>query len=110
MIDYRELKTRRDEIAANIKNRNMKVDVDEVIALQDKRAVLMHDAELLRASRNENAMKMKGKMESDARQKLIDEGRSIKERIAAVESSTLESHLCSISSLWTMSSLARNWT
>lgn len=86
MIDYRELKTRRDEIAANIKNRNMKVDVDEVIALQDKRAALMHDAELLRASRNENAMKMKGKMEPDARQKLIDEGRSIKERIAAVES------------------------
>ena len=34
MIDYRELKTRRDEIAKNIADRNMKVDVDEAIRLR----------------------------------------------------------------------------
>ena len=64
----------------------MKVDVDEAIALQDKRAELMKAAEELRAARNVNAQKMKGKMDNDARQALIAEGREIKDRIAEVES------------------------
>ena len=85
MIDYRELKSRRDEIAKNIADRNMKVDVDEAIRLQDKRSELMKAAEELRAARNENAQRMKGKMDNDARQALIAEGREIKERIASTE-------------------------
>ncbi len=86
MIDYRELKSRRDEIAKNIADRNMKVDVDEAIRLQDRRSELMKAAEELRAARNENAQKMKGKMDNEARQALISEGRDIKERIASTES------------------------
>ena len=85
MIDYRELRARRDEIAKNIADRNMKVDVDEAIALQDRRSELMKSAEELRAARNTNAAKMKGKMDNEARQALIAEGREIKDRIAAVE-------------------------
>ena len=85
MIDYRELRTRRDEIAKNIADRNMKVSVDEAIALQDRRADLMKAAEELRAARNNNAAKMKGKMDNDARQVLIAEGREIKDKIAEVE-------------------------
>lgn len=86
MIDYRELRARRDEIAKNIADRNMKVDVDEAIALQDRRSELMKSAEELRAARNTNAARMKGKMDNEARQALIAEGRDIKDRIAAVES------------------------
>ena len=85
MIDYRELRARRDEIAKNIADRNMKVDVDEAIALQDRRSELMKSAEELRAARNTNAAKMKGKMDNEARQALIAEGREIKDRIAEVE-------------------------
>lgn len=85
MIDARDLKTRYDEIAANIRNRNMKVDLDEVIALQEKRSVLMKEAEDLRTRRNENASKMKGKMDNDARAVLIAEGKELKEQIATVE-------------------------
>ena len=85
MIDYRELKTRRDEIAKNIADRNMKVDVDEAIRLQDRRAELMKAAEELRAARNVNAARMKGKMDNEARQVLIAEGRDIKDKIAATE-------------------------
>ncbi len=85
MIDFRELKTRHDEIAQNIANRNMKVDIDEVIALADKRSALMHSVEELRSKRNENASKMKGKMDDSSRQTLIAEGRELKERIAACE-------------------------
>jgi len=86
MIDYRELKSRRDEIANNIAVRNMTVDVDQAIALQDKRAELMKSVEQLRAARNENAAKMKGKMDNEARQALIAEGRELKDKIAETES------------------------
>ncbi|MBQ7645410.1 MAG: serine--tRNA ligase, partial [Spirochaetales bacterium] len=86
MIDYRELRARRDEIAKNIADRNMKVDVDEAIALQDRRSDLMKTAEELRAARNTNAARMKGKMDDEVRRTLIAEGRDIKDRIAAVES------------------------
>ncbi len=85
MIDYRELKTRHDEIALNIKNRNMKVDLDHVIELQDSRTALMHEAEELRTQRNANAAKMKGPMDPAQRQALIDEGRKLKDDIAASE-------------------------
>lgn len=85
MIDYRELKTRHDEIAQNIANRNMKVDLDKTIELMDKKSELMHAAEELRTKRNENAAKMKGPMDKSARDVLIEEGRVLKEKIASVE-------------------------
>lgn len=86
MIDYRELKTRHDEIALNIKNRNMKVDLDRVIELQDLYSKMQKSAEDLRARRNEIAAQMKGPMDKDARMALVEEGRTIKEKIAAAES------------------------
>ncbi len=85
MVDLRELKARRDEIAQNITNRYMNVNVDDVIALQDKRSALMQEAEGLRARRNENAQKMKGKLDNEQRQLLIAEGKAVKEQIANVE-------------------------
>ncbi|MGX8685969.1 MAG: serine--tRNA ligase, partial [Spirochaetales bacterium] len=85
MIDYRELKTRHDEIALNIKNRNMKVDLDHVIELQDCYSKMQKAVEDLRARRNEIAAQMKGPMDKDARMVLVEEGRTLKEKIGAAE-------------------------
>lgn len=85
MIDLRELKERRDEIAANIKNRGMKVDIDQIIELQEERALLLRRVDELRSRRNENAAKMKGKLDSDVRTQLIEEGKSLKEEISQDE-------------------------
>jgi seryl-tRNA synthetase len=85
MIDLKELKTRHDEIAKNISDRNMHVDIDEIIELQDKRSALMQESEGLRAKRNENAQKMKSKLDNETRQALIAEGKQIKEAIASME-------------------------
>ena len=85
MIDAKELKTRYDEIKANIANRNMKVDLDKVIELSDRRHDLMKEAEDLRSKRNEIAAKMKGPMDKAARDVLIAEGRDIKDSIAKTE-------------------------
>ncbi|MDD7200579.1 MAG: serine--tRNA ligase [Sphaerochaetaceae bacterium] len=85
MIDLRELKSRHDEIAANIKNRNMRVDLDAIIALGDKRSSVMQEADALRARRNEVAKQMKGKLDPETRAKLIEEGKDLKNRIAEIE-------------------------
>ena len=86
MIDVRELKSRRDEILANIANRGMHVDIDAIIALQEQRSQLLQETEQLRARRNENASRMKAKMDSDARAALIAEGKALKDEIASKES------------------------
>ncbi len=85
MIDLRELKSRRAEIETNIKNRSMKIDLDAIIALQDERSALLQEVESLRFERNENAQKMKGKLDAETRNQLIEEGKNLKTQIADVE-------------------------
>ena len=85
MIDLRELKSRRAEIETNIKNRSMKIDLDAIIALQDERSALLQEVESLRFERNENAQKMKGKLDAETRNQLIEEGKNLKTKIADVE-------------------------
>ena len=72
MIDLKELKERESEIRENIKNRFMDVDFDEILTLQQKRYELLQKTEELRARRNANAQKMKGKM--DRRRGKSDQG------------------------------------
>ena len=85
MIDVKELKTRYEEIRKNIENRYMNVDLDKIISDQEKRAALMQETETLRAKRNENAQKMKGKLDPETRKALIEEGKTIKDELAKVE-------------------------
>ncbi len=86
MIDLKELKERREEIAQNIANRGMRVAIDEVIDLQEERSRLLKLSDSLRSRRNENASKMKGKLEPEVRGQLIQEGKELKEAISAAES------------------------
>ena len=85
MIDIRELKSRYDEIRKNISDRYMNVDLDRIIADQDARSALLQEVESLRARRNENAAKMKGKLDGETRQALIAEGKALKEELAEKE-------------------------
>ena len=90
MIDLKDLKTRYDEIKANIQNRYMDVDLAAIAADQEKRAEIMQKTEALRAKRNENAQKMKAKLTPEERQALIQEGKAIKEELATCESEYAE--------------------
>lgn len=85
MIDIRELRSRYDEIRKNISDRYMNVDLDRIIADQDARSALLQEVEALRARRNENAAKMKGKLDGETRQALIAEGKALKEELAEKE-------------------------
>lgn len=85
MIDLKELKLRKEEIQNNITARNMQVDLEEILTLQDKRAFLIQQNEDLRMQRNENAKRMKSKLSQNERNILIHEGKRLKDAIGDIE-------------------------
>lgn len=85
MLDYRFIKENLDKVKANIAARNMHADADLVVALFDKRTELVTALQVLQTKRNDNAKAMKGKLSDEERQKLIAEGKSIKDEITASE-------------------------
>ncbi|MDE5581113.1 MAG: serine--tRNA ligase [Treponemataceae bacterium] len=85
MLDYRFIKENLDAVKENIKNRNMSADADAVVELYDRRTSLVTKRQELQQKRNENAAAMKGKMDAESRQKLIEEGKRVKDAISEVE-------------------------
>ncbi len=93
MLDLKFIKENIDAVKENILNRNVKADADKVVKLYDARNQALQKLEDLRRQRNENAKKMKGKLEQSVRQLLIGEGKTLKEQIATEESKTDEIQL-----------------
>jgi seryl-tRNA synthetase len=85
MLDYRFIKDNLPAVRKNIADRYMKADADLVVSLYEKRNVALRELEDERKKRNDNAAAMKGKLDAEARQKLIDEGKALKDRILALE-------------------------
>ncbi len=85
MLDLKFIKENSEAVKKNVEDRFMKVNVDRIIELYDRRNTLISEIDALRQKRNENAKKMKGPMDNDARAKLIEEGKTLKDEIADVE-------------------------
>jgi seryl-tRNA synthetase len=85
MIDLKFLKENLEAVKENIRNRNMTADAEYVARLYEERNELIAQVDALRSRRNENAQKMKGKLEPEERTALIEEGKELKVRIAAAE-------------------------
>ena len=90
MLDYKFIKDNLDAVKKNIADRNMTADADIVVELYDKRTKLVTDRQALQEKRNANAQAMKQKLDNDARQKLIDEGKKIKEELVEAEKTLSE--------------------
>jgi seryl-tRNA synthetase len=85
MLDLKFIRDNADAVRTNIANRFMKADVDSLLRLYEERNDLISRAEELRRLRNENAAKMKGKLSPEERGPLVEEGKRLKEQIAAEE-------------------------
>ncbi|MFZ2636346.1 MAG: serine--tRNA ligase [Rectinemataceae bacterium] len=90
MLDHRFVKENLAAVKRNIVDRFMQADADLVVELFDRRNVLIRSLEDERKRRNDNAASMKGKMEPTLRAGLIEEGKALKDRIAALESELAE--------------------
>jgi seryl-tRNA synthetase len=85
MLDLKYIRDNIDAVRANVKNRHVAADPDLVVRLYDQRNQLLKELEGLRASRNANADRMKGKLSAEERAPLVEEGRRLKEAIAEIE-------------------------
>jgi len=85
MLDLKFIRDNLDAVKANVQHRHVSADPDLVVRLYDDRNRLLKELEALRASRNSNADKMKGKLTPEQRTPLIEEGKRLKESIAELE-------------------------
>lgn len=85
MMDLKFIKENLEAVKENIRNRHMEADAELVVRLYDERNALIAQVDSLRAQRNENAQRMKGKLTAEERSVLIEEGKALKSRIAELE-------------------------
>jgi len=85
MVDLKFIKENLEAVKENIRNRHMQADAELVVRLYDERNALIVQVDALRAQRNENAQRMKGKLTAEERSVLIEEGKALKARIAELE-------------------------
>jgi seryl-tRNA synthetase len=84
MLDMKYVREHVDEIKQNIKNRNVQLDLDVLLLMDEQRLVLLKEVESMRAERNAVAEKMKSASKEE-RDPLIKRGKEIKEMLAAKE-------------------------
>ncbi|XP_030454625.2 serine--tRNA ligase, chloroplastic/mitochondrial isoform X1 [Syzygium oleosum] len=89
-IDFKWIRDNKDAVAANIRNRNSNADLELVLELYAKMLEIQKEVERLRGERNVVANKMKGKLEPSERQKLIEEGKNLKEGLVTLEEDLLK--------------------
>jgi seryl-tRNA synthetase len=89
MLDLKFIRENVEWIIENTNNRRVAADPERVVELYDRRNQLLQEAESLRHRRNLNAQAMKQPLDAAKRQESVEEGKALKARISALES-TLE--------------------
>ncbi|KAG5543946.1 hypothetical protein RHGRI_016634 [Rhododendron griersonianum] len=90
-IDFKWIRDNKAAVAVNVKNRNSNANLELVLDLYERMLnVQKQEVERLRAERNVVANKMKGKLEPSERQKLIEEGKNLKEGLVTLEEDLLK--------------------
>lgn len=84
-IDFKWIRDNKEAIGTNIKNRNSNADLGAVIELYENMVNLQKEVEGIREERNNVAKKMKGKLEPSERERLVEEGKSLKESLVTLE-------------------------
>jgi seryl-tRNA synthetase len=85
MLDYRFIAENLDAVKKNIALRHMEADADLTVKLFTRRNELISALQSFQQQRNVNAAAMKAKLETSARAALVEEGKKLKESIAACE-------------------------
>jgi len=81
MLDPKYIRENIDDVRRNCANRGVNVDLDRFMELEGERRNAITKIEEIRRRQNEVAKSMKGKLPDDERKKLVEEGKSLKEKV-----------------------------
>src|SRR5229473_2656619 len=85
MLDPHFIRENLAAVKANCANRNVKADVDRVVALDDERRRLVSETQVLQQRQNEISKLIPKEKDKDKKQALIQEGRALRDQVAALE-------------------------
>jgi seryl-tRNA synthetase len=84
MLDIKFIRENADKIREAIKNKNIKLDLDELLAVDKKRVESLQYIELLSAEKNKLNDLMQMSKTDDERKTAIEQGKAVKEKLEAV--------------------------
>lgn len=90
MLDLKFVLSNLDAVKLNCARRNINVEIDRLVSLDEERRLLLKKVEDLRRLQNENADAMKKKLSPEEREKLIARGRELKQAAADEEANLLQ--------------------
>ncbi|MFM7148456.1 MAG: serine--tRNA ligase, partial [Gemmataceae bacterium] len=85
MLEAAFVRTHLDAVKKNCTDRNVSVDLDRVVSLDDERKRLVNEAQLKQQRANEVSKLIPKEKEATARQALIQEGKVLRELVADLE-------------------------
>jgi seryl-tRNA synthetase len=85
MLDAQFIRDNLDAVKANCKNRNVTADVDRVVTIDDERKRLIQETQTLQQRQNEISKGIPKEKDKDKKQTLIQEGRELRDKVAALE-------------------------
>lgn len=86
-LDFKYWAEHTEEAQQNAENRRFKCDVAEVVSLYHEYRAAMQEIKMVQEKRNAHGKLLKGKMDEEKRQELIDEGKRIKDQLSQLEES-----------------------
>jgi seryl-tRNA synthetase len=86
MLDAQFIREHLAEVKANCRNRNVQADPERVVQLDDQRKCLVQEAQTLQQRGNEVPKLIPKEKDAARKQALIEEGRKLREQVAALES------------------------
>ena len=85
MLDAAFVRDNLEAVKANCRHRNVQADVDAVVRIDDERRRLAHETQQLQQRQNEVSKLIPKEKDPQKKQELIQEGRRLREQVAALE-------------------------
>ncbi len=85
MLDPAFIRDHLAEVKANCRHRNVTADVDRVVQLEDERKRLVQETQRLQQRQNELSKQIPKEKDPAQKQALVQEGRSLREKVAGLE-------------------------
>jgi seryl-tRNA synthetase len=86
MLDAAFIRANLDLVQANCRNRNVHADVERIVRLDDERKRLVQQAQKIQQQQNELSKQIPREKDAVKKQALVQEGRTLREKVNEVES------------------------